>query len=225
MQKKPGITVQYVLYTCTYLLVRPSYPSTNGFYSQVFTNVCLSVCLFVYLFICLSVCLFTCLFFCLCVCLPPPACLFVWLSVCLHFCIFICMLACWCIYFSVCFTVCLLACLDICMSVCMYLFVFIFAVCLYFFHILYFREMWMYLEHLSMLMKNIKVALNSIPDSDHHWVREGLTVRARSKSISKHRVSRQRTAKTRFRIEFVTTDAGELKQGEISAFEQSFLDM
>lgn len=73
--------------------------------------------------------------------------------------------------------------------------------------------MWQYLEHLSTLLENIGIALRAVPDSERQWVREGMSVRARTSSKVK-RTSSQRSARTTSRsIEYVTSDGGELQPG------------
>lgn len=75
--------------------------------------------------------------------------------------------------------------------------------------------MWAYLEHLSKLLENIGIALRAVPDSEHQWVREGLSVRGRSTSVGK-RTTKTRVAKTTSRnIQYVTSDGGELKPGQL----------
>ena len=73
--------------------------------------------------------------------------------------------------------------------------------------------MWAYLEHVSTLLENIGVALRAIPDSEHEWVRVGLSTRNRSTSVGKQ-AAKKRAARTMSRnIEYVTSDGGELKPG------------
>ena len=73
--------------------------------------------------------------------------------------------------------------------------------------------MWAYLEHLGTLLENIGIALRAIPDTEHQWVREGMSTRGRTSSIGKKKG--QRVARTKSRnIAFVTTDSGELKPGQ-----------
>lgn len=77
-----------------------------------------------------------------------------------------------------------------------------------------YSAMWQYLEHLSTLLENIGIALRAIPDSEHQWVREGLSIRSRSTSAVK-RSSSLRTARTTSRsVEYVTSDGGEFKPGQ-----------
>ena len=78
---------------------------------------------------------------------------------------------------------------------------------------IYLRNMWAYLEHLSTLLENIGIALRAIPDTEHEWVRVGLSTRSRTTSMSMR--GKKRAVRTTSRsIEYVTTDGGELKPGE-----------
>ena len=78
--------------------------------------------------------------------------------------------------------------------------------------------MWAYLEHVATLLENIGIALRAIPDTEHQWVREGLSTRGRSTSIGKQ-AAKKRAARTASRsIQYVTSDGGELKPGQSLCF-------
>ena len=74
--------------------------------------------------------------------------------------------------------------------------------------------MWEYLEHLSTLLENIGIALRAIPDSEHQWVREGLSMRGRTTSTVT-KTPKVRGARTTSRnVLYVTSEGGELKPGQ-----------
>ena len=75
----------------------------------------------------------------------------------------------------------------------------------------YHSDMWTYLEHLSVLLENIGIALRAIPDSQHQRLRERLSIRTRSTSQLTKRKAVRTTSRS---IEYVTTDGGELNPGQ-----------
>lgn len=74
--------------------------------------------------------------------------------------------------------------------------------------------MWAYLEHVSALLENIGIALRAIPDSQHQWVRQGLSTRNRSTSVGKKAIKEKTVRTTSRSIQYVTSDGGELKPGQ-----------
>ena len=84
--------------------------------------------------------------------------------------------------------------------------------------------MWAYLEHVATLLENIGIALRAIPDTEHEWVRAGLSTRSRTTSVGKQ-AARKRVARTTSRsVQYVTSDGGELKPGQSVCYVYDFCE-
>ena len=75
-------------------------------------------------------------------------------------------------------------------------------------------KMWAYLEHVVTLLENIGNALRAIPDTEHVWVRAGLSTQSRSTSVGRQAVKKRAALTTSRCVQYVTSDGGELKPGQ-----------
>ena len=76
--------------------------------------------------------------------------------------------------------------------------------------IFYHSKMWTFLEHISTLTENIRVALQAIPDSEKQKVCDAFLPQCRTTFQEKQTPVIRTTSRS---IEYVTSDGGELKPG------------
>jgi inositol 1,4,5-triphosphate receptor type 1 len=87
------------------------------------------------------------------------------------------------------------------------------------------RDMWRYLEHISVLVENIRIALQAIPDTEHQKVCDALLPQCRSTSQEKQTTKIPAIRTTSRTIEYVTLDGGELKPGILLYFMDGVLPL
>ena len=84
--------------------------------------------------------------------------------------------------------------------------------------------MWAYLEHVATLLENIGIALRAIPDTEHEWVRADMSTRSRSTSVGKQAAKKRAAQTTSRSVQYVTSDGGELKPGQLVRYMNDFCE-
>ena len=79
--------------------------------------------------------------------------------------------------------------------------------------IFYLSKMWDFLEHISTLVENIRIALQAIPHTEHQKVCDAFLPQSRSTSMEKQTTMIPAIRTTSRTMEYVTSDGGELKPG------------